>query len=62
MILVGVVPLDRGDQKPQDVRQWRSNLEEENGDSGGRDIIFNKFGCICKERKMEGAELRNFFF
>jgi len=48
-----------------DVRRWRNNLEEGNGGSGGKDTILNKFGRICKERKMEGAEyieLRKLFF
>lgn len=39
-----------------DVRQWRNNLEERNGGSGGRDTILNKFGHNCKGRKIEGAD------
>lgn len=44
-------------------RGLRNILEERGGSSGGKDIIFKKFGCVCK-RKIEGVEymdLRYFF-
>lgn len=65
-ILVGAVPLDSsiGQERSEapDVRQWRNNLEEGSGGSGGKDTIFSKSVSICRERKMEGEELRKAFF